>query len=322
VANGGIFAATSTADGSFRLRDVEDGSYRLQASGPGYAETSLPGEVRVAGEPLGGLELKLQRGAVLTGKLRGFAPDDLRRLQVVAMESSGGPFPLEGAVTGAEYRVSGLSPGAWSVTARVQDGASASGTVTLEPGMERATLDLEAPAGFVLSGRVLVDGAPLSGAQVHAALSVPPQESYAPGMTRTDWEGKFRLTGLAPGSYRLFLGGPGGVGHPQTVEISGDQSIAIDIATGAARGQVLTAAGEPVAGAMIALEVEAADLGIRSSAAGARSDEQGRFELPRLAAGTYKVTFQKEGFTPAASRIVVTPEGTVDMQVVLRLTPP
>jgi protocatechuate 3,4-dioxygenase beta subunit len=322
LTNGGFFTASTTADGSFRLRDVEDGGYRLLASGPGYAEASLPDQVHVAGEPLGGFELKLQRGAVLTGKLRGFAPEELRRLQIMAMGSSGRSFPLEGTVTGAEYRVSGLSPWTWYVTARVQDGPSVSGMVTLEPGMERATLDLEAPTGFVLSGRALVDGAPLAGAQVHAVPSAPPKESYAPSMTSTDWEGKFRLTGLAPGSYRLFLSGPGGVGHTQTVEISGDQSVAIDIATGAARGQVLTAAGEPVADAIVALESEAEDLGIRSSAAGARSDPQGRFELPRLAAGTYKVTVQKEGFAPATSRIAVTPEGTVEVQVVLRLTPP
>jgi hypothetical protein len=254
----------------------------------------------------------------LTGKLRGFAAEELRRLQVMVMGQAGRSLPLEGAVAGAEYRVSGLSPGTWSVTARAEDGVSVSGLVTVEPGMERATLDLEAPAGFALSGRVLVDGAPLSGAQVHALPSAPPQESYTPSMTSTDWEGKFRLTGLAPGSYRLFLSSPGGVAHTQTVEISGDQSVAIDIATGAARGQVLTAAGEPVADAIVALESEAENLGFRSSAAGARSDPQGRFELPRLAAGTYKVTVQKEGFAPAESRIVVTPDGMVEVRVVLR----
>jgi hypothetical protein len=53
----------------------------------------------------------------------------------------------------------------------------------------------------------------------------------------------------------------------------------------------------------------------------ARRAEQGAFTLPRLAAGSYKMTVRKGGFAAAETRIVVTPGGTVETQVVLKEIP-
>ena len=51
-----------------------------------------------------------------------------------------------------------------------------------------------------------------------------------------------------------------------------------------------------------------------------RSDKQGGFTVPRLAAGGYKIKVRKDGFAPAESRITVTPGGTAEAEVVLNAT--
>jgi hypothetical protein len=83
-------------------------------------------------------------------------------------------------------------------------------------------------------------------------------------------------------------------------------------------GRVLSTAGTPVAGALVTVLGDDPSLGTGFQGPAVRSDDNGEIELPRLAAGSYRVKVQKEGYAPAESRIVVTPGGTVQMQVVLK----
>jgi hypothetical protein len=182
--------------------------------------------------------------------------------------------------------------------------------------MDRATLDLEIGGGLTLSGRVLLDGAPFANAQIlaHAA----PGSDPGGGNASTAWDGSFRITSLKAGRFFLAVAGPGGIGHSQAIDLSEDQAVSIEISSGSLHGQVLAAAGVPVAGALISLIGE--NLSLNSSFQGptVSSDEQGAFTLPRLAAGSYKLTVHKDGFAPAESRIEVTPGGAVEAQVVLK----
>jgi hypothetical protein len=68
---GAILTAASSADGSFRFTAVGDGTFRLSGNAPGFAEGYAPGEIQVAGQAVRGLELRLSRGATLTGKVLG-----------------------------------------------------------------------------------------------------------------------------------------------------------------------------------------------------------------------------------------------------------
>jgi hypothetical protein len=57
---GSGLGATTAADGSFILKQVPDGDFTLTARKSGFAEGSLPGGVKVAGEPVTGLEVQLR----------------------------------------------------------------------------------------------------------------------------------------------------------------------------------------------------------------------------------------------------------------------
>ena len=73
--------------------------------------------------------------------------------------------------------------------------------------------------------------------------------------------------------------------HAQTLDISGDRDLTIEIATGAVEGRLLSPEGLPVAGASVSLTWPTGD-GAPGAVAG--SDDQGAFALPAVPAGTYK----------------------------------
>jgi len=308
-------STTAAADGTFRLRSVADGDYFLTAEAEGFASTAEPEEVHVAGQALQGVELRLDRGAILTGKLIGVAPGEVRWGGIQAV-----PQPLSerimswptGVVVGDGYRIAGLHPGTWEVMASTSDGRSTHASVVIEPGMDQATLDLEWPDGYTLSGRIVVDHVPLADAFL-SLQPIPATPLMGGGFPQTAWDGRFRVTGVAPGRYRLSIHSRSGISQSQEIDVSGDREINFDISTGSLTGEILSTAGQPVAGALVALA------GDPPGGAGSvlRSDEQGHFEVRHLVAGSYRVTIQKEGFAPAESRAVVTPGGTVQVQIVL-----
>lgn len=110
-----------------------------------------------------------------------------------------------------------------------------------------------------------------------------------------------------------------GLGLSRELDLREDRDVLLEIATGAVEGRILTAAGQPVAEAVVRVDGDDPELGTGFSGPSVRSDEQGGFALTRLAAGSYKVTVQKAGFAPAETRIEVTPGGTVETEVILKV---
>jgi protocatechuate 3,4-dioxygenase beta subunit len=321
--SGRIFHAVAAAEGWFHIRAVPDGDYLLAGAAEGFSSTLQPGEIHIAGQAVQGLELRLDRGTVLTGRLLGIKSEEISIIQASTRPGSGPHAWKTGTAEGESYRISGLSPGAWEVTAFTSGDRNARGSVVIEPGMDRATLDLEWATGFTLSGRVLLDNAPL--ADAHILIQGPEAASPSGGRTVTAWDGSFRFPGLRAGRHVVAVAGHGGIGFSQDLEISGDREITIEISTGAVSGQVLSAAGAPVAGALVSLfgekPGENPDLASGFQGPAVRSGEQGSFELPHLAAGSYRVKVRAEGFADAENRIVVTPGGMVRMEVVLKEAP-
>ena len=197
---GAAFSAISNADGTFRFRAVADGTFRLSGSAPGFAGTSAPGDVRVAGQEVRGLDLRLSRGATLTGKVLGLEPREMGGVLIFAFRADGAfSYPLTGRVDAeGRYRIEDLGPGDWSVSARAGTRAIQE-SVQLAPGIRETVLDLQFPAGFTLSGRALVDRAPFSGAQVAATA----RDRALQGVTGPD--GGFQLSNLTPGRYNLMV---------------------------------------------------------------------------------------------------------------------
>ena len=131
----------------------------------------------------------------------------------------------------------------------------------------------------------------------------------------TAYDGTFRMERIPAGTYSLSVLTGASLVHAQTLDVSGDRELTIEIATGAVEGRLLSAEGLPVAGASISLTTEGTEIAFPGPSAS--SDDQGAFALPGVPAGTYKVTVRATGFAPAESRVVVTPGGTVHVDLVL-----
>ncbi|HEY4592875.1 MAG TPA: carboxypeptidase regulatory-like domain-containing protein, partial [Thermoanaerobaculia bacterium] len=300
--------APTEADGTFRLSGVEDGDYVLQAVKRGYSSGPVR-KVTVAGAPVSGIELKLNPSeGTITGRLTGLEFSQLARVRVwVSASFNVGAVDAEGS-----YRISHLAPGPWKVQATVPDTPlHAEGEVTLEPGASEARLDLNFGGGHTLSGVVLRNGEPLAGA---ALLLTRPGQSLR---ASADLQGAFRFEGLEDGTYELNAGTGGGAWHKETVEITGDQTIRVELHTASLSGRVVDATdSSPVSGARIF--VKSPEGSNRSPFfSDATTDARGVFRLAEVAEGAWTVQAVKEGYAAGERKIEVgdSPPGDVEIRL-------
>ena len=165
---------TSTGpDGSFRLsfrRGLSGADpIEVEAGKPGYRKRLLRLDPAAAfPDPL---EIRLDPGMRLTGYVLGFDPE---RLETLSVEARQGEDHFTSKVSrNGEYRIAGLSPGDWTVTAEdygMEEDAEphcGAATITLEPGVEETVLNLRMLSKVKVKGRVLAPGGtPVDGAMV------------------------------------------------------------------------------------------------------------------------------------------------------------
>ncbi len=307
---GSTFQSSTAADGSFLSDWVPDGTYQLFVAARGYAGAVAPGEVRVDGTAVGGLEVRLdERSGAISGQILGLDPAQRSRVRVEAHQP-GSDMGFSAVGPDGRYRIADLAPGDWEVRAATDYGQQASGQVTLEPERPEAFLDLELEARPTLAGRVTFDGRPLAGADVRLS---GPYDAGGP----TAQDGSFRLA-VPPGRYTLILLDPRqGLSYSRAVEVGADGAeVTIDLESTSLSGRVLEAGGTPIAGAAVVAEGVNPALDLSYSGPATRTDDAGLFEL-RLAPGHYRLTVSADGFAPATTEVEL-PEGrTVELDVPL-----
>lgn len=320
---------SSAGDGSFAFRGVENGTYRLQVEveptgrGTRSAPYTHPDDIVVdGGVPVSGILVRLPARATLHGRLLGVTPDEMARTTVVARGfRNGRPEAAPGTpLDGGRYEISGLGSGRWEVTAAVaESGKSAQGTVEIAPGQEEAVLDLELREGLTVTGTVRWNGEPAPGVRLQTGRG-----SWGAGSgTVTGPDGRFRLTGLAPGRQEILLGQPErGLWITRTVEVYGGEDLLFELDTARLRGSVLSATGmEPLAGAVVILaqdprsaEGESRWRGLtpRTSTA-----VDGAFLFDDVQLGSYRLQVEKPGYGAYAAPVEVTEGGITLAPLVL-----
>lgn len=123
----------SDPSGAFAFHGVPRGSYRLLALGEGFVPTWYPQPLEVGAAPLRGLEVELEAGATVRGRVEGVGLEDLSRAVVRLPSVAGafgrldfeGRFELRGIPAGErtlEVALPGRPPVHWRLT--VPQGAS------------------------------------------------------------------------------------------------------------------------------------------------------------------------------------------------------
>jgi hypothetical protein len=307
---GGGFSSSSGVEGEFLVADLVPGIYRVQATYPGFAAARRDG-VDLTRGPVDGLELVLRRGGRIEGALSGADQAVLAATSVTAVGAEAGPSFTGVIDHRGHYRIDGLAPGRWLVTAASPaTGHRASGEVEIGEGTGTARLDLELEAvGFTLSGLVTVDRRPASGADLWL---VAEDAGGAGAGTRTAFDGSFRFAGLQRGRYRLEVRPSFDVpAVSRVVDLHGDEEVVLDLTAAAVSGTVVAPAGVSLAGLRAVL---AAPDGRRQLT---DVDPEGRFRITPVAAGSYVLTIERAGAVLASQPLEVGPRDVTGLLLVL-----
>lgn len=302
------FSRTTHVDGELLVADLVPGVYLVEATVTGFATARREG-VDLTRGPVDGLELVLRRGGRVEGELSGADRAALAGTTVTASRDDGGPS-LRGTIDHrGHYRIDGLGPGRWRITAASPaTGHRATGEVDLD-GTETARLDLELEVvGVALTGRVLVDRRPASGAD----LWLVPEEGGAGLGTRTAFDGSFRFAGLEPGRYRLELRPSLEVpAASRLVDLHGDDEVLFDLTAAAVSGTVAASAGVSLAGLRAVLTAPDGRRQLTDV------DPEGRFRITPVAAGSYVLTIERAETVLASEPIEVGPNDLTGLLLVL-----
>jgi protocatechuate 3,4-dioxygenase beta subunit len=268
-------SAVSGTDGSYTIKSLPAGSYRVTASHRAFADSS-PAEVPVkAGEVVDGVRLAVEVGGTFAGTAYDADGNTVSGARVmIAAAASGGPSPLGLALGAGErgqalsepdgkFEITGLKPGEYLASLADPPGeggirmAIAFGDekpvgepVTIEAG-KTTRKDLRRKPLASFSGVVKEGGKPA--ANIRVSL-VPEGAPMIPGLgggpsTKTDDQGQFLLEKVSPGEYTACFdppGAPRSIQKPVTLTPRNEARVTVDLPTGAIEGRVTDKDGKPI----------------------------------------------------------------------------
>jgi protocatechuate 3,4-dioxygenase beta subunit len=280
------------------------------------------------GEPVAGARCELLSSQSIAAAMKGDVESQLLLGNVGDTADDEGRFELGGIPFGEGYcvvaRREGFAP------------ARSEPPVAISAARPIAETSVRLAAGSSISGRVVrTDGGPAGGVKVSdlgdfSRLMAADLDAMVRGVvaTETDDDGAFVIEHLAPGKYELVVGKFKAEelfsSKPKTTTVvldgSGDREGIVlvlnepaDEESGRISGLVADDLGQPVADANIRFAMGFDFAGV--SASSARSGADGRFEVAKLNAGTFRVTASKAGHADAVVGDVAA--GTLDLRVTL-----
>ncbi|AKF84798.1 hypothetical protein MFUL124B02_04615 [Myxococcus fulvus 124B02] len=300
--------ALSTSEGAWRMKALPEGTFRFMATHSRFAP-SLSEQVTLEGHAAPSpVRIVLRPGAVLSGQVvtRSGAPAPFARVQARQGGAGGLPGSRHGAFTddSGRFELRGLPRARFRVDAQSERASSSSQDVDLGSGAAEVTLRLEEEGG--IAGVVVAsEGAPIASAQV---VAVPEDRAALGGLAEShsgryasdvsDGNGRFRLMGLAPGSYRLRASLHHSVQSSSfwlstgVVAEVGEEDVHILLeSSGTLRGQVALSDGKVPESFSVALTLAQPT---------AFHGTSGVFVLEDVPPGRYTLTFLARGSAPRA----------------------
>jgi large repetitive protein len=274
----------NSEDGSFTLENVPAGAMSLVASAPGYAGTRLNVTIE-EGKTLSDVELSLDAGVRLTGKVTGPNGTPLPDVNVRIQPSPTGAFSSRSAESSAvtnangEYSLEALPAGEETISFTHANYVASSKQITLK-GRE-TKLDVQLSSGTRVTGIVVTDaGAPVLDARVEASGAGMRGEG-----ARTDANGAFVMESMTPGRYRFTASKSGvGEGTADDVDVSGSQQVRITMQAGSTiYGRVIGLTPDELASATVMAQSG-------RSYGSAHVDSSGSYRLEGAPTGTVTVT--------------------------------
>ena len=302
-------------DGTFVLDSVPAGSTNLVVNAPGYTTARIPNVIVEEGKATAEIEVAMDRGVKVTGKVTG--PDGAAVSGVsVRADASGRVMRMPGAMNMAvtdasgEFTLEAQEPGERTVVFNRSGYVSVSRSVTLSGSETR--VDAQLSTGVRVSGQVVQEnGTPVADASVSAFSAA----DTGGGSTRADQNGAFQMEGLGPGRYtfRAFK-----QGFP-SAELKD-----IDVTTGAPV-RIVVRSGGTVYGRVTGLSASELTQTVVSAngpggAGSARVDATGSYRIEGAPTGTVRVMARTsgsfgDGKTSAVKSVQVEPGSSVQQDI-------
>lgn len=268
-------------DGSFTL-DVPPGSVDLSVTATGYVRGSATGIDVEEGKSANGIEVKLERGARLTGRVTsGGAPVSgaFVRVQEMGMVIIDRTSLQTATDANGEYVLDSLAPGERMITFNKEGFAAQRKSVEVSASKD-ARLDVELARGREVHGRVVNEsGQPVADADVRPQIS-------GSGPIRSDSEGNFRIGNLSDQPITIVVMKSGYM-EARVENVDPGSNINVTLQRGGTiTGRVLGLTAEELQQTMITVYVPGASYGGR---AGARPDANGNFVLQGVPDGRVNV---------------------------------
>ncbi|MEA2327861.1 MAG: large repetitive protein, partial [Thermoanaerobaculia bacterium] len=192
-------------DGSFVLEGIKPGMTQVVVNAPGYTTARVPNIDVEDGKTTADVEVDVETGAKLTGRVTGPDGSPLAGVSVRNDPMAGGRvMRFDGndnaTVTdpSGEYTIDTLEPGEKTINFNRSGYLAQQKTVTIAAGKD-SRLDVQMSTGMRATGFVVTDsGAPVPEATVRA-WSAADMNGGRDG--RSDSNGAFTIEGLAPGHY-------------------------------------------------------------------------------------------------------------------------
>jgi protocatechuate 3,4-dioxygenase beta subunit len=296
-------------DGAFSV-DVPPGSFDLQVTAPGYARGSATGIEIEEGKTVENVEVKLERGARLAGRVTsGGAPVSGATVRAQDSGSPAAMMMMSGqgqpqAVTDAngDYLLDSLAPGERGI-AFSKDGFVVQRKSVEVTAAKETRLDVELVRGRELRGRVVDEsGQPVAGADVRQQVGMFP--TYGP--IRSDSEGVFRIGNLADTPLTIVVSKSGYM-DARAENVDPASSVTVTLRRGGTiTGRVTGLTAEELSLTSVMAFMPGMGMGGRSEA---RPDANGNFVLQGVPDGKVSVMAMARGSVPARR----SPQKTVDV---------
>ena len=292
----GRYTLIGLAPGSHRVwADVEGQSY-VRAFYKGVINRDDANLVVVNGqEEVEGINLSLRRGASVSGRIvdsETSSPISDLRLRAKLLDGDDVSW-AESNVDGT-YVLLGLPEGVLEITINGRGYIEERTRVTIRGQTPIEDFNLTLSLGASIAGRVFDEdtGFPIANLDVHA-VSLPDRSHVA--WERTDADGRFTLSGVAPGLFDVVAEGRGYVPHQQRVSVLDRERVTgLEMGLGAGgtvSGRVTDAAtGAPVAGATVRHSWVDTEFGSETV-----TDEQGRYRITGLGEGRHRLRVEVRG---------------------------
>lgn len=296
----------SDGTGHFSLMGVPSGKLQIIARHPSYAWSFSNPLIVKAGATLKNITIMLSKGGSIDGQVMDAVglPVPHVRVQVkVARE----PWPRQ-TLSGNDgrFQVDSLF-GVVEIDAYGGRESLARTTLEVQPGMRHAVTLRLAHAAFTLAGQVRERGRfGVAGAQVTVRTSSVRRS------TVTGSDGRFALSGLPEPPYSLSVEHADFALYQQS-QVAERDDLTIELHPGGAiTGQIFDKhRGIGIGNATITARL----LEDSREARTAHANTSGKFEISRLIAGNYSLTFSAPGYIPAEKTAVLTPHSSGLSQV-------